>query len=63
MRCIKDIVGRFDGQIKLQGFWTFASESRITRDFKIFTIFTFPQVGPGSPFDGDGNWDLKYFDF
>jgi GMP synthase-like glutamine amidotransferase len=60
MRCIKDIVGRFDGQINYKVFDVRQkAELPEIQDFDIYIS----SGGPGSPLDGDGNWDLKYFDF
>lgn len=60
MRCIIDIINRFNQIVS----------------FKIFDIrgkIEFPEIskydiyistgGPGNPLVGDGNWDLKYYDF
>jgi homoserine O-succinyltransferase len=60
MRCIIDIIGRFNQLVS----------------FKIFDVrgkAEFPSIkeydiyistgGPGNPLIGDGNWDLKFYDF
>lgn len=60
MRCIIDIIGRFNHML----------------EFKIFDVrgkSEFPEIngydiyistgGPGNPLIGDGKWDLKYYDF
>lgn len=60
MRCIIDILGRFNHIL----------------DFKIFDVrgkSEFPEIvdydiyistgGPGNPLIGDGKWDIKYYDF
>jgi GMP synthase-like glutamine amidotransferase len=60
MRCIIDIINRFNQIVS----------------FKIFDVrgkTEFPEIskydiyistgGPGNPLVGDGNWDLKYYDF
>lgn len=60
MRCIIDIINRFNQMVS----------------FKIFDVrgkSEFPEIknydiyistgGPGNPNIGDGNWDLKYYDF
>jgi len=60
MRCIIDIIGRFNHIVS----------------FKIFDVrgkSEFPEIenydiyvstgGPGNPLIGDGKWDLKYYDF
>ncbi|WP_425638203.1 type 1 glutamine amidotransferase [Algoriphagus yeomjeoni] len=60
MRCIKDIVARFDSQVTYKIFDVRGkAEIPEIRDYDLF-IST---GGPGNPLDGDGNWDLKYFDF
>src|SRR5690606_35501480 len=60
MRCIKDIVARFDNQLSVKVFDVRGkAEIPEIRDYDLF-IST---GGPGNPLDGDGNWDLKYFDF
>ncbi|WP_317044979.1 type 1 glutamine amidotransferase [Algoriphagus marinus] len=60
MRCIKDIIGRFESQLNYKVF-DVRGESELpdVQDFDIY-IST---GGPGNPLEGDGNWDLKYFDF
>lgn len=60
MRCIKDIVARFESQVTYKIFDVRGkAEIPEIRDYDLF-IST---GGPGNPLDGDGNWDLKYFDF
>lgn len=60
MRCIKDILLRFHREISYRVFDVRGkAEIPEIRDFDIF-IST---GGPGDPLSGDGNWDLKYFDF
>lgn len=60
MRCIKDIVGRFESQINCKVFDVRQkAEIPEIQDFDIYIS----SGGPGSPMEGDGNWDLKYFDF
>lgn len=60
MRCIKDIIGRFESQLNYKVFDVRGkSELPDVQDFDIY-IST---GGPGNPLEGDGNWDLKYFDF
>ncbi|SFT85996.1 GMP synthase-Glutamine amidotransferase [Algoriphagus locisalis] len=60
MRCIKDIVARFESQVTYKIFDVRGkAEIPEIRDYDLF-IST---GGPGNPMDGDGNWDLKYFDF
>ena len=60
MRCIKDIVGRFEDHLTSKVFDVRGkAEIPEIREFDIF-IST---GGPGNPTEGDGNWDLKYYDF
>lgn len=60
MRCIKDIVARFDSHLNYKIFDVRGkAEIPEIRDYDIF-IST---GGPGSPMEGNGDWDLKYFDF
>ena len=60
MRCIKDIVDRFENQLNYKVFDVRQkAELPEVQDFDIFIS----SGGPGSPLDGDGNWDLKFFDF
>ncbi|RAI83736.1 type 1 glutamine amidotransferase [Algoriphagus yeomjeoni] len=60
MRCIKDILARFESQLTYKVFDVRGkAEIPDIRDYDLF-IST---GGPGNPMDGDGNWDLKYFDF
>lgn len=59
MRAIKQIVGRFEGQLDWQLFNVRAKAEVPGMDFDIY-IST---GGPGSPHDGDGHWDVKYFDW
>jgi GMP synthase-like glutamine amidotransferase len=60
MRCIKDILLRFDSQITYKIFDVRGkAELPDIHDFDMY-IST---GGPGNPTQGDGNWDLKYFDF
>lgn len=60
MRCIKEIVGKFDSRINYTIFDVRQkSELPVIQDFDIYIS----SGGPGNPLDGDGNWDLKYFDF
>ncbi|MEB2785036.1 type 1 glutamine amidotransferase [Algoriphagus persicinus] len=60
MRCIKDIVARFERQLSYKVF-DVRGKAEIPEiwDYDLF-IST---GGPGNPMDGDGDWDLKYFDF
>lgn len=60
MRCIREIVERFSEDISYKIFDVRGkAELPEIRDFDLF-IST---GGPGNPLEGDGNWDLKYFDF
>ncbi|WP_333601041.1 type 1 glutamine amidotransferase [Flavobacterium sp.] len=60
MRCIIDIINRFNQIVTFQIF-----DVRGKCEFpKIekFDIYI-STGGPGNPLEGDGNWDLKYYDF
>ncbi len=60
MRCIHDILERFSDQISFREFDVRGKgELPDIREFDLF-IST---GGPGNPLEGDGNWDLKYYDF
>lgn len=60
MRCIIDIINRFNQIVTFQVFDIRGkSEFPDIRDFDIY-IST---GGPGNPLEGDGNWDLKWYDF
>lgn len=60
MRCIHDLLGKFSDQINFKEFDVRGkNELPEVADFDIF-IST---GGPGNPLEGDGNWDLRYFDF
>ncbi len=59
MRCIKDIVGRFNEQLTYRVF-DVRGKAEIP-DIREFDLFI-SSGGPGNPLDGDGNWDLKFFD-
>lgn len=60
MRCIREIVERFKEDISYKIFDVRGkADLPEIRDFDLF-IST---GGPGNPLEGDGNWDLKYFDF
>ncbi|MBC6365929.1 GMP synthase [Algoriphagus sp. AK58] len=60
MRCIHDILGRFSDQFSFREF-DVRKKSNLP-DIREFDIFI-STGGPGNPLEGDGNWDLKYFDF
>lgn len=60
MRCIIDIINRFNQMVTFQIF-----DVRGKYDFpdiKKFDIYI-STGGPGNPLEGDGNWDLKWYDF
>ncbi|WP_439474965.1 type 1 glutamine amidotransferase [Algoriphagus formosus] len=60
MRCIQEIVGRFQKHISFRVFDVRGkSDVPDVQDFDLF-IST---GGPGSPLEGNGEWELKYFDF
>lgn len=60
MRCIKDILDLFHRDISYRVFDVRGkAEIPEIRDFDIY-IST---GGPGDPLQGNGEWDLKYFDF
>ena len=60
MRCIIDIISRFNQIVSFQVFDVRGkSELPDINDFDIY-IST---GGPGNPLIGDGNWDLKYYAF
>ncbi len=60
MRCIHDLLGKFSDQINFKEFDVRGkNEIPEVADFDVF-IST---GGPGNPLEGDGNWDLRYFDF
>lgn len=57
MRCIQEIVSRFEQHYEWEVFDVRGKAEVPGMDFDIF-IST---GGPGSPHDGDGNWDVKYY--
>ena len=60
MRCIIDIINRFNQIVTFQVFDVRGkSEFPNIEKFDIY-IST---GGPGNPLEGNGNWDLKYYDF
>lgn len=60
MRCIIDIIGRFNHMLEFRIFDVRGkSEFPEISDYDIY-IST---GGPGNPLVGDGKWDLKYYDF
>lgn len=60
MRCIIDIVNRFNHLATFKIF-DVRGKSELPEINK-FDIFI-SSGGPGNPLEGDGNWDLKYYDF
>jgi len=59
MRCIKEIVDRFDQDLDWQLFDVRGKAELPDLSFDLFIS----SGGPGSPLDGDGHWDKKYFDW
>lgn len=59
MRCIKDIIDTFGGQVIYQVFDVRGKAEVPGLDFD-FYIST---GGPGDPRVGDGHWDVKYYDW
>ena len=59
MRCIQEIVSRFEDELdwKVYDVRAKAEVPDLSYDLYIST------GGPGSPLDGDGHWDKKYFDW
>jgi len=60
MRCIIDIINRFNQIVTFQIF-DVRDKSEFP-DIKKFDIYI-SSGGPGNPLEGDGNWDLKYYNF
>ena len=60
MRCIIDIINRFNQIVTFQVF-DVRGKSELP-DIKKFDIYI-STGGPGNPLEGDGNWDLKYYNF
>ena len=60
MRCIIDIINRFNQIVTFQIF-DVRRKSELP-DIKKFDIYI-STGGPGNPLIGDGNWDLKYYAF
>ena len=60
MRCIIDIINRFNQIVTFQVF-DIRGKSELP-DIKKFDIYI-STGGPGNPLIGDGNWDLKYYSF
>lgn len=59
MRCIKDIVNRFKHALDCTVFDVRGKAEVPGLDYDIY-IST---GGPGSPYDGDGNWDVLFYDW
>lgn len=59
MRCIQEIVSRFDRELEWKVFDVRGKAQVPDLSYDIF-IST---GGPGSPLDGDGHWDQRYFDW
>lgn len=57
MRCIQEIVSRFDRELEWRVFDVRARAQVPDLNYDIY-IST---GGPGSPLDGDGHWDKKYY--
>jgi homoserine O-succinyltransferase len=60
MRCIIDIINRFNQMVTFQIF-DVRGKSEFP-DIQKFDIYI-STGGPGNPLEGDGNWDLKWYDF
>jgi homoserine O-succinyltransferase/O-acetyltransferase len=60
MRCIIDIINRFNHIVTFKVF-DVRGKSEMP-EIKKFDIYI-STGGPGNPLVGDGNWDLKYYDF
>jgi len=60
MRCIIDIINRFNQIVTFQIF-----DIRGKNEFPTIEKFDIyiSTGGPGNPLEGDGNWDLKWYDF
>jgi GMP synthase-like glutamine amidotransferase len=59
MRCIKEIVSRFDKEVSCEVFDVRGKAQTPDMSYDIF-IST---GGPGSPHDGDGHWDKRYYEW
>ena len=60
MRCIHDILSRFSEQITWREF-DVRGKAQLP-DIQDFDLFI-STGGPGNPLEGNGDWDLKYYDF
>lgn len=58
MRCIKEIVSRYDDVLEWDVFDVRAKSEVADLSYDIYIS----SGGPGSPLDGDGIWDAKWFD-
>ena len=59
MRCIKEIVARFDGELEWTVFDVRNKGEVPSLDYDIFIS----SGGPGDPRDGDGKWDKAYYNW
>ena len=59
MRCIFDIINRFNQMISFQVFDIRGKEE--IPDIKKFDIYI-STGGPGNPLEGNGKWDAKYYE-
>ncbi len=59
MRCISEILAGFSDRISSEVFDVRGKAEVPSLDFDIYIS----SGGPGSPHEGDGNWDSKYFDW
>ena len=60
MRCIIDIINRFSPIVSFKIF-DVRGKSEFP-EIKKFDIYI-STGGPGNPLKGDGNWDMKYYEF
>ena len=60
MRCIIDIINRFNHIVSFKIFDVRGKAEM--PEIKKYDIYI-STGGPGNPLEGDGNWDLKYYDF
>ena len=58
MRCIQDILGRFQSEITCKTY-NVRQHAEIP-DVSEYDLYI-SSGGPGSPLEGDGNWDVKYY--
>ncbi|MEO0551970.1 MAG: GMP synthase [Bacteroidota bacterium] len=57
MRCIRDIVSQYEGRLMWDEFDVRVNNEVPGLDYDIFIC----SGGPGSPHDGNGNWDVKFY--